>query len=120
VTGDASDLATAVVEQVQPIGVWEANQHLTARAVLSAARGELDEAADLYREAAEAWASFGNVVERARCLVGQVRLLAEQGRAVEAGDLLAQAREIFVRLGAQVFIDETDELSARAVRGSPA
>jgi hypothetical protein len=62
VTGDTLHLATAVVEQVQPRGAWEANQHLTARAVLSAARGELDEAAELYRDAAEGWAWFGNVV----------------------------------------------------------
>ena len=71
---------------------WDGCARPAALAALAEARGRLEEAAELYRRAAERWAEFGSVVEQAYALLGLGR----------CGDAKA-AREgegIFARLGA--------------------
>ena len=43
---------------------------VTARAILAEARGEGEDAAILYREAARGWSEWGSVVQQAYALVG--------------------------------------------------
>ncbi len=68
----------------------------SSRAVLSESHGEVDEAANLYRQAVEGWDEWGSVVEHAYALLGLARC---------AGDVSAQreADAVFERLGAVPF-----------------
>jgi len=63
----------------------------TGRAILADARGQTEEAAALYREAA-AWGEWGSVPERAYALLGL-------GRCGDQ-DAAREAAAIFARLGA--------------------
>jgi len=79
-----------------------AHARVSASAVVAEARGELDTAAALYGEAAERWAGYGNVVERAHALLGR-------GRCEKDGaPHLREARQIFAELGAVALVAETD------------
>ena len=68
----------------------------SARAVLCEARGEVGEAASLYREAAEDWGAWGSVVERAYALLGLWRCAGDEGARREG-------EAVFERLGAVPF-----------------
>jgi class 3 adenylate cyclase/tetratricopeptide (TPR) repeat protein len=85
----------------------------TAQAVLAEARTELEPAVDFYRHAVEGWRRLGIVHELAGALGGLGRSLVGLGRYDEAAAPLAEARELFVGLGARPFITETDELLER-------
>ena len=65
---------------------------VTASAMLAEARGQRNEAADLYREAAAAWREWGSVVEQAYALLGLGRCGDEKAAREGAA--------IFERLGA--------------------
>jgi hypothetical protein len=78
------------------------------------ARGEIERAADLYREAAERWAEFGHVPERGQALLGLGRCLTATGGSAEAVTPLRDAREIFSSLGARPLLDEADAWLAKA------
>jgi len=82
----------------------------TARAILAEARAEPEQAAELYARAAERWAEYGSVFERAHALFGRGRCLVALGRAEEAEDDLRGAREIFLGLGAAPLVAEIDAL----------
>ena len=85
-------LAQAFLEGSKNATAWDAAARPGARALLAAAQGNADEAAVLYAEAAERWATYGSVVEQAYALLG----LARCGDA----KALVQAEAIFARLGA--------------------
>ncbi len=112
---DAGSLgrATALVEGFVPRCAHEEHTLVTVRARVAEAGGDPKEAARLYGDAAERWAGFGNIVERARCLLGAGRCLVALGPAEEAGTFLRGAGEIFVGLGARPMLEETDDLLAR-------
>jgi tetratricopeptide (TPR) repeat protein len=84
----------------------------SARATVAEGRGRLEEAAEGYRLAAEAWAAYGFGFERARALLGQARCLVASGRSPD--EPLSVARELFARLDARPFLAEADALTARA------
>lgn len=71
------------------------NSMTSSRALLAEAHGELDDAANLYREAAAGWGEWGSVVERAYALVGL-------GRCGDS-DAGREGKAIFERLGAVPF-----------------
>jgi class 3 adenylate cyclase/tetratricopeptide (TPR) repeat protein len=79
----------------------------TARALLSEANGDLEEARVLYSKAAAGWSSYGCVPEHGQALLALGRCLTRLGRP-EAGDRLAEARAIFARLGARPLVAETE------------
>ena len=83
-------------------------------AELAEARGELEDALDLYRSAEQGWSVF-SVPARAQALLGQGRCLLELGKP-EAASILKDARGVFASLGAQRFIPESDALLERAMR----
>ena len=58
---------------------------LTARAVLAETGGDLAEAGSLYRQAAEGWSSYGNVLEHGLALFGAGRCLGRLGRGPPGG-----------------------------------
>jgi predicted ATPase/DNA-binding SARP family transcriptional activator len=84
---------------------------LSARATMTEARGNLDEAARLYADAAEAWGEYGSVLEQAHALLGLGRSRIALGRS-DAESPLVAARDLVTRLGAVPLSAETDALLA--------
>ena len=87
---------------------------LTAQAVLAEAEGHFEQAGERYSEAVQRWSDYGFVLEQALALLGLGRCRVALGRA-DANGALAAARELFVSLGTQPLVTETDELLAEAV-----
>ena len=77
---------------------WDACAYPTARAMLAEARGDAEEAADGYREAAALWGEYGSILERGYALLGLGR----------CGDAAAtrEADAIFALLGARPVLAE--------------
>ena len=86
---------------------------VTARAVLAEANGSVEEAAELYAQAAEAWSEFPSVLEEGLAWLGAGRCRLALGR--EAGDELRRAREVLLELGARRPVEEADELLRRSM-----
>ena len=91
------ELAEAFLEaSTESSAAWNVCAHLTARAMLAEDAGQSDEAARLYRDAAERWDSYGSIVERGYALLGLGR----------CGDVKAQieGQVIFAALGASPLV----------------
>ena len=80
---------------------------MTAEAVLLEAKDQTEEAARVYAEVAGRWAAYGHVLERGRTLLGAAACLQRLGRPESRG-LLEEARSVFVPLGAEPLVGETD------------
>ncbi len=95
---------------------WPDAEHalVAVNAILTEARGDLQEATDAYADAAGRWERFGVVPEQAFALLGQGRCLVGLSRPTEAAAVLQHARGIFGRLRAAPALVETDALLARA------
>ena len=72
---------------------------LTGKALLAEANGDLEAAARLFADAAEAWASYGSPFERAHALDGSARCLELLGRADDAVDARDEAAKLLADLG---------------------
>ncbi len=81
----------------------------TAQAILSEARGDLENASERYAAAAAAWLSYGSILERALALAGEGRCRFASGHPA-AEDALRTAREAFAALGAAPWVAEIDAL----------
>jgi len=88
----ALDLAEAFLDGSEHASAWDGCARPAARATLAEARGQLDEAATLYREAARRWDEYGSIVERGYALLGVGR--CGDAKALREGDA------IFASLGA--------------------
>jgi tetratricopeptide (TPR) repeat protein len=108
------DLAERLFEDVEAVMARDRHSVLIGQAVLDEARGEIERAAGLYREAAERWAEYGHIPERGLALLGLGRCLTATGGSAEAVAALRDAREIFVGLGARPLLEETDAWLAKA------
>ena len=86
----------------------------TAAAIVAEARGDTEQALQQYKELATGWAGYGHVLEHALALYGEGRTLTALGRAAEAGERLAEAREILVELGARPTVEEIDGAAEQA------
>jgi tetratricopeptide (TPR) repeat protein len=88
-------LAQSLVDVTAEVAASPLLLHSTTAgsAILADAHGERERAATLYREAAEGWAEWGSVVERAYALLGLGRCGDE--------DAAREAAAIFERLGAR-------------------
>ncbi|HZJ51652.1 MAG TPA: tetratricopeptide repeat protein, partial [Actinomycetota bacterium] len=102
------DLANGFAQGLEVFATRDLNCVLTGKAILAEARGEVDEARDLYREAAQRWADFGFVLEEGQAHLGLARCLVALGKREAATAPLEKARAIFSRLGAVTLIEETD------------
>ena len=87
------DLGESFLDGAEFASGWDVCARAAAHAMLAEARGDVDDAADAYREAAAQWREYGSVLERAYALLG----LGRCGSADAAGE----ADEIFGRLGAR-------------------
>ncbi len=107
------ELARQFVETAQAAAaVVPAQQHaiVTARARVCHAGGDCDSAVQLFTDAAERWAAFGNRVEQAHALLELGESLQAQGR--DAEETLSQARELFASMGAVPGVRRCHELLA--------
>jgi class 3 adenylate cyclase/tetratricopeptide (TPR) repeat protein len=86
------ELAQAYLDVPEIDSAWNRSARVAARALFAEAAGREDEAASLYREAAERWQAYGSVVEQAYALLGL-------GRCGDAKGLRG-GQAIFARLGA--------------------
>ena len=109
--GDA-ELAARLADGVKPLYPLHEHTLCTARAQLSEADGEPEEAAQLYAEAAGRWLEFGNVPERAYALLGHGRCLVALGRP-GAEQPLTEARDLFASMGYKPALAETEALLAQ-------
>ena len=79
---------------------------LTGRAILAESTGATDEAAGLWGEAAAGWLAYGNVLERARAVLGWGRCL--RGADPERGaTLMREAAAAFRGLGARSLLQDS-------------
>jgi len=69
----------------------------SARSILEEARGEFESALSSYREAADAWSGFGDVVEEAFAHLGAGRCLLALRQAGEAVELRPARRTSAIR-----------------------
>jgi tetratricopeptide (TPR) repeat protein len=109
---DDPKLAARLVEGVEPKFPLLEHSLVACRAQLAEARGEVADAADCYRDAAERWKGFGNVPERAYALLGQGRCLVALVNP-EAAESLRKARELFAAMGYNPALAETEALFKR-------
>ncbi len=106
-------LAERLADGVDTVYSYAQHSVRTARAALAEARGETEEAAGLYSEAADRWERFGVEPERAYALLGRARCLVALGRGTDAVEPLREARPLFEALGARPALDEAGALLAR-------
>ena len=107
--GALAERLAASIEPLQPFGRPAV---AAAQALVAEMRGEHEAAWTGFADAAARWHDFDVPYEEAQALVGQGRCLAALGGATEAAAPLAEAREIFARLGAQPALAETDAAMA--------
>jgi class 3 adenylate cyclase/tetratricopeptide (TPR) repeat protein len=103
VASDAVDVARRLFEESRGASLRDALHVRSARAILAEADGAA-EAADLYAGVAEAWNSFGNVLEEAVALLGVERLLPQGDAAKLVGE---RARELLAGLGVFTSFSQT-------------
>ncbi len=92
---------------------------LALEALLLEARGQAEQAAVAYRDAAAAWKIGGSPHEEGIALLGLGRCLRAQGSEKEARSALAQARTVLTRIGARTELEEADRaLDAEQTSGA--
>ena len=109
-TIDNPQLAHQLTTGLQPRHPIAEHALVTASASLAEARGELDTAADGYRDAAQRWQQFGTTPEHAHALLGHGRCLTALGQPAPATQALQRARAIYQTLHAAPALAETDTL----------
>ncbi|MBA2311868.1 MAG: AAA family ATPase [Actinobacteria bacterium] len=82
---------------------------LTAKAIVTEAKGEIEEACELYHRATQRWADYGYVLEEAQAHLGLARCLIALGDGSAAMDPLNRARALFESLGAVPLLSEVDD-----------
>jgi class 3 adenylate cyclase/tetratricopeptide (TPR) repeat protein len=85
--------------------------------LLATRRGEVRTAEERLAAAARELREVGAQFLLAQVLVEHAELLAGAGRQDEATPLLAQATEVFTRLGAKPYLERAQQLEARATAG---
>jgi class 3 adenylate cyclase/tetratricopeptide (TPR) repeat protein len=110
----AIDLLRTLLEDNASVAAHHRWCVLTTEAVLAEAEARLEQALDLYAEAAEGWREFGHVPERGHAYLGAGRCLLGLARPTEATTELREARRAFQGLGAGPLVAETDALLERA------
>ena len=119
ISGGSDELAARIAQQVDsllPASRLPLEQHVAAtiHGLVRERRGDHEAAAADFAAAAAGWNDFCMPYEEAQALLGRGRCLAALGRADQATEPLAAAREIFARLGARPALAETDELMQQA------
>jgi tetratricopeptide (TPR) repeat protein len=111
-TGDLELARRLLDANPEPPGRGE-NVAATGRVLIAEAEGQVEEALEGFRNAADRWGRYGHVIEQGRALVGVGRCLVALGRSGEAVEPLRQARELFTPPGATVLLGEVDDVLAQ-------
>jgi class 3 adenylate cyclase len=111
------DLANALIADVHPNQPIRGHALASSGALIAEARGEHEDAARQYANAAQRWESFTAVWEQAHAHLGQGRCLVAIGEP-KADRPLREARRLFDGMGARPYIDECDALIAHASKRS--
>jgi class 3 adenylate cyclase/tetratricopeptide (TPR) repeat protein len=107
-TGEVEFGMTLVPDESSVHSTWARHGVVTARALLTEAGGNVEEALRLYRETLKRWAEFCFVLEEGQAHLGLARCLIALGDRAAATEPLHKARAIFSGLGAIPLIEETD------------
>jgi len=93
------------------------DQHslLTGRALVTEAKRSIEEACDLFEEAARRWADYGFVLEEGQAHFGVGRCLIALGDREAATEPLRKARAVFTKLQARPLTNEVDNHLERAI-----
>jgi class 3 adenylate cyclase/tetratricopeptide (TPR) repeat protein len=113
--GGAPELARTLVESISVSVGRTGHSVVAARAVLADAENRLEEAIDLYEDAAERWAEYGYALGRGQALLGRGRCLVRRNAGDDAAAALHQARAIFAQVGARALLAATDDPLEQAV-----
>ena len=97
-------------------GRWSGAARETTRAGLAALRGNIEQATEGYRRAADEWRAMDVPLDLALCKLDTATLL---GRDAAGEEPAREAREILERIGATAFLERLEELT-RIESGSPA
>ncbi|MDQ3784067.1 MAG: AAA family ATPase [Actinomycetota bacterium] len=104
-----NDLARELITSMPTLSIRRSQlAALTAEAIFCEANGDLEEAADAYRQCGLGWAKYRHDLEQGQALLGEVRCLIALNRPSGASPPLFGAREIFHQLGARQLLAETD------------
>ena len=114
VTADEPGIAERLCARLSATRPFDLCAAASGRALLSETAGDVRQAEREYRRAAKCWSRRGEPWERAQALFGLGRCLVTLGRESEADAALAEAREIFQRLGARPALQRTDAWMARS------
>jgi hypothetical protein len=100
-------LAEQLIEHAPTQAARHQHARLTAQAVLTETRDDLDKAAQMYEQVAKRWARYGHALEHGQALLSagrcQLRLSQPQARS-----RLKEARTVFASLGARPLLAEAD------------
>jgi class 3 adenylate cyclase/tetratricopeptide (TPR) repeat protein len=107
-TGEVELGMTLVPHESSVHTTWARHSVLTARALLTEAGGNVEEAVALCEEAAKRWRDYGFVLEEGQAHLGLARCLIALGDRAAATEPLHKARAIFSGLGAIPLIEEAD------------
>ena len=91
---------------------------VAASGIVSEAKGQIEEARDLYQEAAQRWLEYGFVLEEGQAYLGSARCLIALGDREAFREPLQKARAIFSKLGALPLVNETDNYLDQAEAAS--
>jgi tetratricopeptide (TPR) repeat protein len=103
------ELAGRLVRGLEPLNPLDEHALCAGRAQLTENEGRLDEAAELFAEAATRWWEFGHVPERAHAMLGEGRCLVGLGRP-GAEEALREARDLFAQMGYRPALGTTEAL----------
>jgi hypothetical protein len=102
-------LAERLVRGLEPLYPLGEHALCVGRAQLAESEGRLDEAVELFAEAATRWREFGHVPERAHARLGQARCLVGLGRPASE-EPLREARDLFAQMGYGPALGRTEAL----------
>ena len=112
-TGHLEAAERFVPEPRYPLSVRHRHCMASIQAILAEARGEYEEGATLWADAAERWLAYGSMLERGHSLFGLGRCLMHVDPA-EGRARLADARAVFAELGAVTLLREIDAILGEA------
>jgi class 3 adenylate cyclase/tetratricopeptide (TPR) repeat protein len=108
--GGRVDLAERILSEVARTFPFTTHSQVAGKALVAEQRGQLEDAAEGFRDAAERWALFTTPIEEAHSHLGHARCLIALGRSADAAGPLASARALCERIGLVPMLAEVSSL----------